>query len=564
MDFLNRTFAQVRDLFRSMTPGARITAALLLVVVVISLTYLFTYQVSGQDEYLLGGVPLSPGQFQTIEGALGKEGLSYTIEGSRIRIPSGQQAKYMGVLADANALPPQWGQAMGDAIKGESVFISADSRKERYNHAKSAELRLWVREMKNIEDAAVIFDCKAEGGFRSRTLNTASVNIAPVPGQELTTEQAAAIRNLVAGAIAGMKPDNVTVTDIKNNRSFHGGLDGGDGNMGDRYGSLKHSYEREWKDKILNVLAHVPGVTVEPNVELAQVARHTTRTVTPSPKGTATRTMEKQVDHTREGAGPQGQPGFKANQPNALPAAAGKGSSDTESQSETVEEILVGGKEELTEMPGMTPTRVTVAIGVPNSYFQNIWLQQHPTPPGEEPKKPAANDLTAIQTQAIENIQKTVANLLPTVQGVANTTDLVQVTAFPDPQQPGIPEPPMTETVLVWLQQYWSTLGMIGLAAFSLLMLRSMLRAAPIETPSLRIKSAVVSSGGSSSNPSPSAAVEERNEDDNNTSAPNRRLSRFSGNRASLGDELSDLVRDDADAAANILRTWIGTPVIKT
>ena len=36
MDFLNKAIAQLSELFRSMTPGARITAGLLLAVVVIS------------------------------------------------------------------------------------------------------------------------------------------------------------------------------------------------------------------------------------------------------------------------------------------------------------------------------------------------------------------------------------------------------------------------------------------------------------------------------------------------------------------------------------------------
>ncbi len=42
MDFINKAFAQLADLSRSMTPGARITSVLLLVLVVVSLAYLFT------------------------------------------------------------------------------------------------------------------------------------------------------------------------------------------------------------------------------------------------------------------------------------------------------------------------------------------------------------------------------------------------------------------------------------------------------------------------------------------------------------------------------------------
>ncbi len=44
MDFLNKALAQFSDLFRSMTPGGRITAGLLLVVAVVSVGYLFQHR----------------------------------------------------------------------------------------------------------------------------------------------------------------------------------------------------------------------------------------------------------------------------------------------------------------------------------------------------------------------------------------------------------------------------------------------------------------------------------------------------------------------------------------
>jgi flagellar M-ring protein FliF len=37
-----------------------------------------------------------------------------------------------------------------------------------------------------------------------------------------------------------------------------------------------------------------------------------------------------------------------------------------------------------------------------------------------------------------------------------------------------------------------------------------------------------------------------------------RRLRRMTGSGPSLRDELSELVKDDPDSAANILRSWIG------
>ena len=55
MDFLNQAFAQFKDLFDGMTPGSRITAGLLLTVVLVSLGYLFTHAVPGSSVYLLDG-----------------------------------------------------------------------------------------------------------------------------------------------------------------------------------------------------------------------------------------------------------------------------------------------------------------------------------------------------------------------------------------------------------------------------------------------------------------------------------------------------------------------------
>src|ERR1051325_4955771 len=107
MDFLNRAIAQITDLFRSMTPGARITAGLLLTVVVVSLAYLFNHQTSSPDAFLMGGESIATSQLPAVEAAFGKAKLSgYEIDAShRIRVPAAQKAAYMAALVDGNAMP---------------------------------------------------------------------------------------------------------------------------------------------------------------------------------------------------------------------------------------------------------------------------------------------------------------------------------------------------------------------------------------------------------------------------------------------------------------------------
>jgi len=60
MDFLNKAYTQIVDLFRSMTPAGRLMAGLLSAVIVVALAFLFQFQTKSADGYLLEGRPFRP------------------------------------------------------------------------------------------------------------------------------------------------------------------------------------------------------------------------------------------------------------------------------------------------------------------------------------------------------------------------------------------------------------------------------------------------------------------------------------------------------------------------
>ncbi|MCH8924115.1 MAG: hypothetical protein IIA67_13325 [Planctomycetes bacterium] len=90
---------------------------------------------------------------------------------------------------------------------------------------------------------------------------------------------------------------------------------------------------------------------------------------------------------------------------------------------------------------------------------------------------------------------------------------------------------------------------MTGLAFFSLFMLRSMVR----------------SGGGEAPAPAPNRRDRDRDRDDDDEGEMSEeavkasKLKRFGESGPSLREELSDLVQEDPDAAAKILRGWIGS-----
>ena len=130
MELANKGFAQLAEWFGSMTPGARVTAALLLVVTALSVAYLFNTQVSGAQVYLMGEESFSAAELREMQAAFGKAGLEAEIEGARIKIPGGQESKYMAALADADALPTDFGHHMQQAVNAGGFLRIPHSQQE--------------------------------------------------------------------------------------------------------------------------------------------------------------------------------------------------------------------------------------------------------------------------------------------------------------------------------------------------------------------------------------------------------------------------------------------------
>ena len=214
MDFLNKAFAQFNDLFRSMSPGGRITAGLLLVVAVVSVGYLFQTQVGGGDEYLFGGVAIPTHTLQKMEEAFGKAGLNnFTMDGARVKVPRAQRAAYLAALADAKALPPSFGDKMNASNEG-GLWQDPKTRERMHTQGLIDELSLAISCMKGIERASVVnIDSQPQPGLGQAPLKTASVFASAIGGVPLDDEQVEKICGLVAAANAGMNPENVTIAD---------------------------------------------------------------------------------------------------------------------------------------------------------------------------------------------------------------------------------------------------------------------------------------------------------------------------------------------------------------
>lgn len=556
MDFLNQGLAQLAELFRSMTPGARIASGLLTAVVAISLAFLFKSGISGPDGYLMGGAHFSAAELPAMEAAFAKAGLSaYSVDGNQIRVPRGQQAAYMGALADAGALPTNFGDYLMDATNNANPFMTEEQRKQMLKTAKIKELSNIIGNMPGIEKAAVMYDVDTRSGLRREKMYTASVMVKPNGSLPLDESRVPMIRHLVAGAVAGLDPAKVTVID-QNGRAYTSnssmpGLAGGD----DAYFERQRRWQQWVEDSIRKSLAYVPELTVTASVELDKEIEHTVSTTKPDDPQKAvpifTREDSKTLTEERGGQA-AGRPGLEAQGPNqaaALPASSASGNKSAEEQSTAETQNVVGQSIQKIAMHPLTPKKISVAVGIPDSYFKQVWRQRNPTPAGQEPAEPDPAALDKISVEETGKIKQHVARVIlaPEDRELAETEMNVTVTTFAHLESAPLPEPGAATQALGFLGQYYQPLGLAGLALVSLLMVRSLVRSIPTSVP-----------------PAPAAAtlpfnpVSAGGDEMADTATATNRLKRRTASGPSLQEELTEIVREDPDAAAKILKSWIG------
>lgn len=555
MDFLNTASVQVRELFRSMTPGARLTTGLLLAILVVSFGYLANHQISGPDAFLMGGEPFSAAQIPAMEAAFSEAQLTdYSIDGNRIRVPRGTQAAYMGALADAGALPPNFGSYLESAIRTGGVFESDQQRKRKDKVALQSELALILRSMQGVENASVLYDVqKGVGLDRGKDTVTATVSIKPTGSRPLDPSQVPMIRHLVAGAIAGLKPSNVTVADLSG-RHYPGGGDQGtiavDASE-DPYYARQQMYERRLKEKIIQALRFIPGVDVQVTANLSRDLRNVVKQTDYKPRAVIIESKADTTTFKTINTRPSGRPGVLAEGPGeglTILSAALSTTNDEERIQERQRRAVRTMHTER-EVIGLIPQSVRVTVGIPSNYYTQVWYEQNKPADGEEAKKPEAKELEDLESKTKDKIQNAIVPLLPPVDAGEDPFSHVAVTTYPSLTPEPLTEPSFSQNAMSWAGQYGSTFAMMGLALFSLLVLRSIVRSLPPpeRTPTGQPKLSLLAEDEGSQEVEGIASNEESVD----------HLKRRIAKGPNLKDDLSEIVQEDPEAAANILRAWI-------
>lgn len=549
MSFIGQTISSTKDLLGSMTPAARVTTVALLGVIIVSSVFLFRVKTGEPDTYLFGGRVFSNRELDAMTTAFSKSELNeWSQEGNRVSVPRSQRHLYLAALADAKALPERFDGYLEDIISTSNPFQSRDQFATQKRYAVQRDLATIVRAMEGIDMATVKITETQDSEFSRNKRTTALVAARATGSNQLTPEQVDDIRAIVSRA-SGARDSDVTVSDLQGRT--YSGTEGG-GSYGNEYARAKRNYENEWRSKIEAQLGFVQGAVVGVDVTLNSVATTVSRAHTvsqPQPVRQENRTTKSMSRDMGRG----GQPGSESNGvvPNAPVSVAG-GAGGAVTSEETVQfdvtESAVSTEQTERAEIGLTPKFVSASILIPKSYIRRIWDDANPpdpnaTPDPNQPQGPTEAELKQIEDNEAEKIRRMVDRLLPPIDDGSDKWPRIDVTSYVDVP---VQEPPAvspTQNAMGWLSGNWQVLAMLFAGLFALLLVRNGLSAQGAG-PSDQVDVA----GG------PTAGGEAVNEAE--TELNILRLRR-GDDTPSLKEELTDLVREDPDAAANVLSQWI-------
>lgn len=189
---------------------ARRRVVLIVATLAVTATVVGILRLAAQSGEALLYAGLEPSMAGEVVQALDQRGVRYSIRGDAIFVPAGLRDSLRMALA-AEGLPPnsEKGYELLDSISGFGT--TAQMFDAAYWRAKEGELARTIVSAPGIKAARVHIAAPSSNPFRRELRPTASVSV--TASGRITPERAKAIRYLVAAAVAGLVPEDVSVID---------------------------------------------------------------------------------------------------------------------------------------------------------------------------------------------------------------------------------------------------------------------------------------------------------------------------------------------------------------
>ena len=282
--------------------------------------------------------------------------------GNAVLVPAASMAAARMAAAD-KGVPSNLGQGF-DSFQNPKIGMTPFAERINYVSALQNELATTISSLDAVTYARVHLVIPEKSLFQKDQKDaTASVLVATRGGEPLSARNATAIANLVASAVPGLAPQDVTITDGHGN-VLAGGRQNGPENAADDQWAYRRTVETDLAQKAETMLARALGpgrCEVRVSAELQfQDTRETTRQYDPETRVVVSESVESSKS-AGSGLAVGGTAGASANSANQAQNAAPPSSPNTSTTENTDTRYLVGESVKETVNRGATIKRLSVA-----------------------------------------------------------------------------------------------------------------------------------------------------------------------------------------------------------
>lgn len=271
--------ASLRDWWQSATPVTRAAATGLAIFVVFGLCIAGYMATSPDYTPIYNGV--SGKDAAAIESALRDKGIQMRFDNGTVSVPSKDESNAI-MYVEANGILSKDSSVEGiEQLDKIAMGTSTDVEQQRILAADEGELARKLMDLDPVSTAAVTISPGSNTDlFTQATPPTASVILGLKSGNQLNDMQVRGIVNLVAHAVSGLTPQNITLTDQTGTPLWkddgQGGNAIGDGeplSEGEKYAETKRKQIQTMLDETLGPRKAV--VTVNAELDFDQTQTHT-------------------------------------------------------------------------------------------------------------------------------------------------------------------------------------------------------------------------------------------------------------------------------------------------
>jgi flagellar M-ring protein FliF len=372
VDQLRSALATIQKYLGGMTPSQKLLIGSLAVIMLMTLFLVSQY--AGRQTLVELWPTASPEDQKRAISFLSTSSIPYEDRGGRAFIAPERRMEATAALTQAGVEPANSAVVFENILKSQNWMNSREQNRQIYKVMLDNELSGIISRFDGIRLARVFVDAPESIGIGQPTRAAkASVTLFTHPGKPLEQSTVDAAARLVAGSVAGLELDRVSVTDGSTGRPRRVTAD--DDLVPSTYREYASAVEKQFRRRIENLVAHVhppPVVEVTAQVDVTRVRSQVNKNL-PVGEGSVS-IVRRETSSSTIDAQPSagGEPGVRSNQGAEVQVSSSRASRSEQKEEETEFATAIGTRTEHIDDPRGHPTWLAATVALPRAYIASL------------------------------------------------------------------------------------------------------------------------------------------------------------------------------------------------